>query len=105
MENEKKLPDRFDWTLAFILFLFFIVSLISIYSAQTSGQYSTNFVLDQLKWYIVGAIIIGGALFFDPDQYKKLSWIFYGFGIIFTYCIMDCSQTPFGYCRGTKWSP
>lgn len=81
MENEKKAPDRFDWTLAFILFLFFIVSLISIYSAQTSGQYSTNFVLDQLKWYIVGAIIIGGALFFDPDQYKKLSWIFYGFGI------------------------
>jgi rod shape determining protein RodA len=88
MENEKRAPDRFDWTLAFILFLFCIVSLISIYSAQTSGQYETNFVFDQLKWYIVGAVIITGALFFDPDQYKKLSWIFYGFGIFLLFVLM-----------------
>jgi len=88
MENEKRAPDRFDWTLAFILFLFCIVSLISIYSAQTSGQYETNFVFDQLKWYIVGAVIISGALFFDPDQYKKLSWIFYGFGVFLLFVLM-----------------
>jgi len=88
MENEKRAPDRFDWTLAFILFLFCIVSLISIYSAQTSGQYETNFVFDQLKWYIVGAVIITGALFFDPDQYKKLSWIFYGFGVFLLFVLM-----------------
>ena len=87
MENKKKVPDRFDWTLAFILFLFCIISLISIYSAQTSGQYETNFVLDQLKWYIVGAVIIGCALFLDPDQYKKLSWIFYGFGIFLLFVL------------------
>ncbi|MEN0647969.1 FtsW/RodA/SpoVE family cell cycle protein [Caldifermentibacillus hisashii] len=99
MENEKKAPDRFDWTLAFILFLFFIVSLISIYSAQTSGQYSTNFVLDQLKWYIVGAIIIGGALFFDPDQYKKLSWIFYGFGIFLLIVLLIAAKLHLGIAK------
>ncbi|MFZ2464245.1 MAG: FtsW/RodA/SpoVE family cell cycle protein [Caldibacillus thermoamylovorans] len=99
MENEKKAPDRFDWTLAFILFLFFIVSLISIYSAQTSGQYSTNFVLDQLKWYIVGAIIIGGALFFDPDQYKKLSWIFYGFGIFLLIVLWIAAKLHLGIAK------
>ncbi|MEL3956133.1 FtsW/RodA/SpoVE family cell cycle protein [Caldifermentibacillus hisashii] len=99
MENEKKVPDRFDWTLAFILFLFFIVSLISIYSAQTSGQYSTNFVLDQLKWYIVGAIIIGGALFFDPDQYKKLSWIFYGFGIFLLIVLLIAAKLHLGIAK------
>ncbi|MEN0658323.1 FtsW/RodA/SpoVE family cell cycle protein [Caldifermentibacillus hisashii] len=99
MENEKKVPDRFDWTLAFILFLFFIVSLISIYSAQTSGQYSTNFVLDQLKWYIVGAIIIGGALFFDPDQYKKLSWIFYGFGIFLLIVLWIAAKLHLGIAK------
>ncbi|WP_346200481.1 FtsW/RodA/SpoVE family cell cycle protein [Caldifermentibacillus hisashii] len=99
MENEKKVPDRFDWTLAFILFLFFIVSLISIYSAQTSGQYSTNFVLDQLKWYIVGAIIIGGALFFDPDQYKKLSWIFYGFGIFLLIILWIAAKLHLGIAK------
>lgn len=99
MENEKKISDRFDWTLAFILFLFFIVSLISIYSAQTSGQYSTNFVLDQLKWYIVGAIIIGGALFFDPDQYKKLSWIFYGFGIFLLIVLWIATKLHLGIAK------
>lgn len=99
MENEKKISDRFDWTLAFILFLFFIVSLISIYSAQTSGQYSTNFVLDQLKWYIVGAIIIGGALFFDPDQYKKLSWIFYGFGIFLLIVLWIAAKLHLGIAK------
>lgn len=82
MENEQKAPDRFDWNLAFILFLFCIISLIGIYSAQTSGQYEKNFMVDQLIWYLVGAVIIGVSLIFDPDQYKKLSWVFYGFGIL-----------------------
>ncbi|MCU9615146.1 rod shape-determining protein RodA [Caldibacillus lycopersici] len=81
MENQKKVPDRFDWTLAFIIFLLFIVSIIAISSAQTSGQYEINFVKMQIFWYGVGAFIIAGSLLFDPDQYKKLTWILYGFGI------------------------
>lgn len=81
MEDEKKGVDRFDWTLAFILFLFLVVSLIAISSAQTHGQYVGNFVFQQVVWYGVGAFIIAFAMLFEPDQYKKLSWILYGFGI------------------------
>lgn len=92
MENTKKASDRFDWTLAFILFLFCIISLVGISSAQTSGQYETNFVLDQLKWYIIGSIIIAGSLLLDPDQYKKLSWMFYGFGIFLLFVLMVASK-------------
>ncbi len=62
MEDEKKGVDRFDWTLAFILFLFLVV-------------------IQQVVWYGVGAFIIAFAMLFEPDQYKKLSWILYGFGI------------------------
>ena len=81
MENNKGFADRFDWTLAFIVLLLFIVSLLAISSAQTSGQYPINFIPRQTFWYIVGAAIIGFTMFFDPDQYKKMAWILYGIGI------------------------
>ncbi|MBW9235411.1 hypothetical protein JQK62_25070, partial [Leptospira santarosai] len=63
MENNKGFADRFDWTLAFILLLLFIVSLFAISSAQTSGQYPINFIPRQAFWYIVGAAIIGFTMF------------------------------------------
>lgn len=82
MENNKGFADRFDWTLAFIVLLLFIVSLFAISSAQTSGQYPINFIPRQAFWYIVGAAIIGFTMFFEPEQYKKMSWILYGIGIL-----------------------
>lgn len=81
-----KLPnrpaDRFDWVLAFILFLFCIVSLFAIASAQTSGQYPINFVPLQIRWYFVGAVIIAMAMYLEPEQYKKIAWLLYGLGVL-----------------------
>ena len=82
MENNKGFADRFDWTLAFIILLLFIVSLFAISSAQTSGQYTINFIPKQAFWYLVGAVIIGMAMFFEPEQYKKLAWVLYGIGLM-----------------------
>lgn len=82
MENNKGFADRFDWTLAFILLLLFIVSLFAISSAQTSGQYPINFIPRQVLWYIVGAVIIGFTMLFEPEQYKKMSWVLYAIGIL-----------------------
>ncbi|AVK86394.1 rod shape-determining protein RodA [Lysinibacillus sp. B2A1] len=81
MENKRNFANRFDWTLAFILFTFLVISLLAIASAQTSGQYGINYVPKQLQWYIIGAVIIGIVMFFEPDQYKKMSWYMYGAGI------------------------
>lgn len=81
MENNRNFARRFDWKLAFILFLFLVVSLLAISSAQTTGQYAENFVLKQLQWYIIGSVIITFVMYFEPDQYKKMSWYLYGFGI------------------------
>ncbi len=81
MKLSNRPADRFDWTLAFILLLFCIVSALAISSAQTSGQYGINFVPKQIVWYGVGAFIIAGAMYFEPEQYKKVSWYVYGFGI------------------------
>ncbi|MFJ3391018.1 MULTISPECIES: FtsW/RodA/SpoVE family cell cycle protein [unclassified Lysinibacillus] len=82
MENKRNFANRFDWTLAFILLTFLVISLLAIASAQTSGQYGVNYVPLQLRWYVICSVIIGIVMFFEPDQYKKMSWYMYGAGIV-----------------------
>jgi rod shape determining protein RodA len=83
MNEHMKKNDRFDWTLTLLLFLFFLISCIAIYSAQSTGQYvGRNFMVNQIFWYGVGAVIIAVTIFFDSFQYKKLAWILYGFGLL-----------------------
>ncbi|MBO0602137.1 rod shape-determining protein RodA [Sporosarcina sp. E16_3] len=81
MKIPNKPADRFDWTLAFILLLFFLVSLFAIASAQTTGQYTINFVPSQIQWYFIGCVIIAITMFLEPEQYKKAAWIIYGGGV------------------------
>lgn len=82
MENKRNFANRFDWTLAFILFTFLVISLLAIASAQTSGQYGINYVPKQLQWYVIGAVIIGIVMFFlSLINIKKMSWYMYGAGI------------------------
>jgi len=86
-----KLPnkpkERFDWTLAFILLIFFLISIFAISSAQTTGQYKLlsgelkNFVPSQIQWYVVSCIIIAITMYLEPEQYKKAAWFIYGGGI------------------------
>ena len=82
MEKRQTFSERFDWTLCLILFLFLIVSLISIYAAQASGQHTVNFAVQQIMWYIIGAVIVAVIMYFDPDQIKRMSWYLFGFGIL-----------------------
>ncbi|MDW0110151.1 FtsW/RodA/SpoVE family cell cycle protein [Sporosarcina aquimarina] len=81
MKIEQKAADRFDWPLAFLLLLFGAISLIAISSAQTTGQYNTNFIPSQIQWYVVGSIIIAITMYFEPEQYKKAAWVIYGGGL------------------------
>lgn len=88
MEVKKKPTEKFDWTLSLILFLLFLVSCISIYSAQTTGQYNENYFIRQIFWYVVGVLIVAVVMFFDSDQYKKLTWYLYGFGIFLLFILL-----------------
>lgn len=80
--NNRNFARRFDWTLALIIMMFLIISLLAIASAQTSGQYgSTNFVIKQIQWYCIGSFIVAFVMYFEPDQFKKMAWVLYSFGI------------------------
>lgn len=80
--NQRNFTKRFDWTLFIILILFLIISLLAIASAQTSGQYAINFVPKQIQWYFIGAVIVAFLMYFEPDQYKRMAWPLYGFGVL-----------------------
>ncbi|WP_132003786.1 rod shape-determining protein RodA [Mesobacillus foraminis] len=82
MTSNQKNNTRLDYGLVMILFLLFLASCISIYSAQTTGQYGENFLLKQVIWYAVGIGIIAGVITLDSEQLRKLTWFAYGFGII-----------------------
>lgn len=81
MGNNTIGSGRFDWNLILILFLFFCTSIIAIASAQAGDNDPTNYVVKQIVFYVAGIIIIAVAIRIDPEQYQRLSWFFYGFGI------------------------
>ena len=81
MVNEKQPKERFDWTLLFILFLFFVISIVAIASAQTTDLDAVNYALKQAIFYGLGAIIIAVALYFDPEQYKMMADYLYWAGV------------------------
>ncbi|KAB7707186.1 rod shape-determining protein RodA [Bacillus aerolatus] len=82
MTSPKQNSSRIDYGLILILLMMFITSCIAIYSAQTTGQYSDNFVVKQIFFYIIGIAIIAVVVRFDSDQLMGVSWYLYGLGIL-----------------------
>lgn len=81
LQMERKKSESFNYGLAFTLLLFFIISCVAIFNAQQTGQYTTNFVVKQVEWYIVGGVIIFMMMRPDEDQLNRITWFFYGFTI------------------------
>ncbi|MFJ5623328.1 rod shape-determining protein RodA [Peribacillus loiseleuriae] len=102
MESNNKFSSRIDYTLAFLLFLLFITSCIAIYSAQTSGQYANNFLIQQVFWYAVGVGIIASIITFDSDQLKKITWYAYGFGLFLLFLLVIAPDSLAPNINGAK---
>ncbi len=96
MQEQKNVSSRIDFGLVTILLLLCVTSLVAIFSAQSTGQYTENFLIKQIFWYIVGIGIIVGIITLDSDQLKKISWYAYGFGLflLFMLVIMPESIVP-----------
>ena len=76
MTSQTGKTSKIDYGLVLTLMLMCLVSIISIYSAQKSGQLDQNFVIKQVVWYVVGVCIIAVTIHFDSDQLKRLSWYY-----------------------------
>lgn len=70
-----------NYNIIFILILLCCISCVAIYSAQLTGQYKDNFVMQQLIWYAVGIGIIVFVMRLDTEQFYRLSWYLYGISL------------------------
>ncbi|MBP1971541.1 rod shape-determining protein RodA [Virgibacillus natechei] len=80
----RNVVNRLDYTLLLCVFLLFIISLISIYSA--SGQYSQDpsyYLILQAIWFGLGFIaIIFVVLFIEYEHYRSLAIPLYVIGLL-----------------------
>ncbi|MBE6159678.1 MAG: FtsW/RodA/SpoVE family cell cycle protein [Lactobacillales bacterium] len=77
---EKYKIDKF---LLISIFLFIIISLITVYSSQSLLDSSKNsLVFKQLIWYIVGFLLIFFIMFIGNKNIYKYAWILYIIGNI-----------------------
>ncbi len=72
---------RVDIWLLLILFIFIIISLITINSAQILIS-SNTLVIKQFLWYIAGFIVAYFIMFIGNDFIYRNVWIFYILGIL-----------------------
>jgi rod shape determining protein RodA len=102
MSSDKNTTSRLDYNLVFTLLLLFLISCLSIYSAQKSGQYQENFLFKQIIWYGVGIGIIASVITLDSDQLKKLSWYAYGFGLFLLLLLLVAPPSIAPHINGAK---
>lgn len=70
--------SRVDYGQLLVVFLLGFISIIALFSAENNTVYKNNFVLNQLFYYGVGAILIFFIIRIDPEYLLKYSWYMYG---------------------------
>jgi rod shape determining protein RodA len=102
MTSSNNTTSKLDYSLVFILILLFLASCASIYSAQASGQYDSNFLIKQIIFYGIGCGIIAAVIRLDSDQLKKLTWYAYGVGIFLLVLLIIAPESIAPVINGAK---
>jgi rod shape determining protein RodA len=102
LTSTKNTTSKLDYSLVFILILLFLASCVSIYSAQASGQYDSNFLIKQIIFYGIGCGIIAAVIRLDSDQLKKLTWYAYGVGIFLLVFLIIAPESIAPVINGAK---
>lgn len=75
---------KVDRGLLIALILFAIISIATIYSAQSLlPSYMHDLAIRQLVWYVVGFILAYFIMFIGNDYIYRNIWVFYAIGIAF----------------------
>ncbi|PSL50998.1 cell division protein FtsW (lipid II flippase) [Salsuginibacillus halophilus] len=81
MNWQTKDEKQYDINMLFVLFLFAVISCISIYYAQQMPQYEGNFVVNQGIYFVLAFTVMFVLIHIDYEYYLTLSWAFYGGGL------------------------
>lgn len=74
---------KIDWILVALLTILAIISVTTISSAMGGGQYSANFSIRQIIYYILGAIITLVIMLISPKKIRNNTYILY-----FIFCVL-----------------
>ena len=74
---------KIDWILVALLTILATISVTTISSAMGGGQYSANFSIRQIIYYILGAIIALVIMLISPKKIRNNTYILY-----FIFCVL-----------------
>lgn len=74
---------KVDWILVLVITVLAIISVTLISSAMGGGQYSANFSIRQIIYYILGAIMAFLIMIVSPKEIKHNTYLLY-----FIFCIL-----------------
>ena len=80
MKNTSKYKVDISIVLCIVLFAF--ISIVTIGSAEKLLDESTNLVLKQIIWYVIGFIFVLFVMFIGNHLLYKNSWFLYAFGVL-----------------------
>ncbi len=73
---------KVDMSIVLCIVLFAIISIVTIGSAEHLLDESSNLVLKQIIWYVIGFIFVFFVMFIGNHLLYKNSWFLYIFGVL-----------------------
>lgn len=89
--TQKSFLRRLDWSLIALIIILCIISVTTIHSAMGGGQYSLDFGVRQIFYYILGAIIAFMIMLFSPKKIRNYTYTVY---IIFNILLFGLILLP-----------
>lgn len=86
---------RIDWTLVGFLVLLAIISVTIINSAMGGGQYSANFGIRQVLYYVLGGFIAFLIMLVSPKKLMKYTYLLYFLFCAALFILIIIPETPF----------
>ncbi|REH99834.1 rod shape-determining protein RodA [Staphylococcus felis] len=90
-QTQKSFFRRLDWRLLTLIATLCLMSILTIHSAMSGGQYSADFSIRQGLYYVFGAIIAFMIMVFLPKKIRKYTYIVY---IIFNVLLLGLLVLP-----------
>ncbi|MCD9072091.1 FtsW/RodA/SpoVE family cell cycle protein [Staphylococcus chromogenes] len=91
--THKSLRHRLDWKLITLILILCVISVMTIHSAMGGGQYSMDFGIRQIFYYILGAVLAFLIMIVSPKKIRKYTFAIYFIFIVLLIGLILLPQT------------